>query len=225
MKKESGFTLLELLISITLMAVIVVILSMSVRAGIRAWTRGEETNKALLIDSSIENLLSRQLMTALGTNSGDLAQFAMFKGGPDELSFVTTYAPLGSQMGGIFWVIYRYDEDKGEFVYAQRLVTRKEELSDQPPGSFDENKKTALQEAGWVYSKVEDVPPMYFFYCKDTSGMSSPDEWKQTWDEGSGLPAAVVLGWGAQDGSDGRENKLSYRFFCTDPFCSQEKKK
>jgi prepilin-type N-terminal cleavage/methylation domain-containing protein len=40
-KSSSGFTLLELLISVSLIAVLVLILSMSVRTGLRAYSRGK----------------------------------------------------------------------------------------------------------------------------------------------------------------------------------------
>lgn len=217
---ERGFTLLELLISITLMAVIVVILSMAVRAGLRAWERGQEANDTLMRESSIENLISRQLKTVIHTSSQDFNGLAKFTGDNTELSFVTTYIPLGSQMGGIFQVIYRYDPETDELLYAQRLITRKEELNDPLPEQFDEDSTTK----GWVYSEIGDVRPMLFFYCTDQNEVSNPKDWRDKWDEGGDAPQAVVLGWGAKDAKKG-DGAWSYRMLCTDPFCRGEKKK
>jgi prepilin-type N-terminal cleavage/methylation domain-containing protein len=217
---KSGFTLLELLISITLMAVIVLILSMAVRAGLRAWERGQEANDTLIRESSIENLLSRQLKVAIRTSSQDFQGFAMFKGDNAELSFVTTYVPLGSQMGGIFWVIYRYDAETNELIYAQRLITRKEELNDPPPEQFNEDSINK----GWVYSEISDVRPMSFFYCLDQNEASNSKDWRDKWDKSTDVPQVVVLGWGAADAKKG-EGAWSYRMLCTDPFCEGEEKK
>lgn len=217
---KSGFTLLELLISITLMAVIVVILSMAVRAGLRAWEKGREVNDTLMRESSIENLLARQLKVAIRTSSQDLRDFSMFKGNNTEITFVTTYVPLGSQMGGIFWVIYRYDPETNELIYAQRLITRREELNDPPPEQFNEDSINK----GWVYSEISDVRPMIFFYCIDQNEALNQKDWRDKWDNGSDVPQVVILGWGAADAKKDKGN-WSYRMICTDPFCEGEKKK
>ncbi|MGB9712183.1 MAG: PulJ/GspJ family protein [Dissulfurimicrobium sp.] len=212
----NGFTLLELLISITLMAVITVILSMAIHAGLMAWERGHEEDRALMIESSIENLLARQLKCAIRTSSQDLGEFAMFKGDNAELSFVTTYVPLGSRMGGIFHVIYRYDADSDELIYAQRLITRKDELNESPPEQFNEDSITK----GWVYSEVSGTGPISFFYCADQDEAANPKDWRDKWDEASDVPQIVVLAWGTA-----KDKGLSYRMLCTDPFCEGDKKR
>ena len=123
-KFSSGFTLLELLISVSLIAVLVLILSMSVRTGLRAYSRGKEINERLIVVSAIEGLLGRQLRAVVRQDGSDLKDFSGFHGEENEVSFVTTHVPLGSQAGGLFKVVYRFDERGKELIYAQKVITR-----------------------------------------------------------------------------------------------------
>jgi prepilin-type N-terminal cleavage/methylation domain-containing protein len=77
-KFSSGFTLLELLISVSLIAVLVLILSMSVRTGLRAYSRGKEINEGLMVVSAIEGLLGRQLRAVVRKDGSDLKDFSEF---------------------------------------------------------------------------------------------------------------------------------------------------
>jgi general secretion pathway protein J len=123
-KSSSGFTLLELLISVTLIAVLVLILSMAVRTGLRAYSRGKEINERLIVVSAIEGLLGRQLRAVVREDRSDLKNFSEFNGEKNEISFVTTHVPLGSQAGGLFKVVYRFDERGKKLIYAQKVITR-----------------------------------------------------------------------------------------------------
>ena len=58
---SSGFTLLELLISLTILAVIVVIVFGALRVGVRAWEKGEKDIDARQRHRIVLDLFKRQL--------------------------------------------------------------------------------------------------------------------------------------------------------------------
>ena len=62
--KEGGFTLLELLVSMTLLALIGVAAASSVRFGLAVWDRGGEMAEASLEDRALQKYLSRQIAGA-----------------------------------------------------------------------------------------------------------------------------------------------------------------
>jgi len=138
--RSSGFTLLELLISVTLIAVLVLILSMAVRTGLRAYSRGKKINKRLIVVSSIEGLLGRQLRA------------------------VVAHVPLGSQAGGLFRVVYRFDEKRKKLIYAQKVITRPEDLKEPLPDNIDQEDKEDLTEQGWGVSIINGIDSLAFTY-------------------------------------------------------------
>ncbi len=197
---ESGFTLLELLISITLTAVIVVILSMALRSGLLAWERGRNTNDKIIRKSAVESLLGRQLRAVIKRDS-DLKSFSDFHGGERYLSFVTTYTPMGVQAGGLFKVVYRIEED-GTFIYAQRLVTRPEDIKKELEDNIGPGDRERLLKEGWDVSIIQEMPPLIFSF-KEGDEIDSPGEWPREWDQKSKLPVAVAIGWRNKDTDKG----------------------
>jgi len=192
---QAGFTLLELIISITLVSVIIVILSMSIRTGLRAYVRGHEANREIVAVSGIQGLLGRQLMTAVRPGTGNLAKFFRFKGEEDELVFVTTHAPMGAQAGGIFLVVYRFQGSDNSLIYAQRIVTHIEEIKKELPRHIGIDDISDLRERGWDVSVVQGIHSLGFSYLQKDRDMdvSSLDDWPSAWYRDRQLPAAVGL--------------------------------
>lgn len=214
-KSSSGFTLLELLISVTLIAVLVLILSMSVRTGLRAYSRGKEINERLIAVSAIEGLLGRQLRAVVREDGSDLKDFSEFNGEKNEISFVTTHVPLGSQAGGLFKVVYRFDEKEKKFIYAQKVITRPEDLKEALPDRIDPEDKEDLMEQGWGISIVNDIDSLAFTYQSTLSDESAPEDWQDGWNKKGKMPEAVAMGLAFPD--DGEEPATTWRIFYTDP--------
>ena len=218
-KFSSGFTLLELLISISLIAVLVLILSMSVRTGLRAYSRGKEINERLIVVSAIEGLLGKQLRAVVKDGS-DLKDFSEFYGEENEVSFVTTHVPLGSQAGGLFKVIYRFDERGKKLIYAQKVITRPEDMKEALPDRIDPEDKEDLMEQGWGLSIVNGIDSLVFTYhgtSQSTSqDESAPEDWQDGWNKKGKVPEAVAMGLAFPD--DGEKPATTWRIFYTVPF-------
>jgi hypothetical protein len=215
-KSSSGFTLLELLISVTFIAVLVLILSMAVRTGLRAYSRGEKINERLIAVSAIEGLFGRQLRAVVREDGSDLKDFSEFHGEENEISFVTTHVPLGSQAGGLFKVVYRFDERGERLIYAQKVITRPEDMKEALPDSIDPEDKEDLMEQGWGVSIVNGIDFLAFTYQSTLQDESAPEDWQDDWDQKAKVPEAVAMGLAFSD--DGEEPATTWRIFYTDPF-------
>jgi general secretion pathway protein J len=213
--KSSGFTLLELLISITLIAVLVLILSMAVRTGLRAYSRGEKINERLIAVSAIEGLFGRQLRAVVREDGSDLKDFSEFHGEENEISFVTTHVPLGSQARGLFKVAYRFDERGKKLIYAQKVITRPEDLKGTLPDSIDPEDKEDLMEQGWGVSIVDGIDSLAFTYQSTLQDESAPEDWQDGWNKKGKVPEAVAMGLAFS--ADAEEPATTWRIFYTDP--------
>ncbi len=213
--QSSGFTLLELLIAVTLLSVLILILSMAVRSGLRAYSRGKETNERLIAVSAVEGLIGRQLRAVVKGDGSGAQGLSEFKGKEDELSFLTTHVPLGSQAGGLFRVVYRFDEENRDLIYAQRVVTRPEDLKEDLPDGIDPEDKEDLAEQGWDLSFVHGIGSLTFTYQDKRQDDSDPEDWSGDWREKGKVPEAMAMALAFSD--EDEEPEVTWRVFHTKP--------
>lgn len=100
--RSRGFTLVELLVSLTLLAMIFVALFGGLRFGTRAWEAGAERREWFTQFEVTQNLLRRQISQAILLRSvlaedGD----ATFRGTADSL-FLVSSQPSPAQVGGFY---------------------------------------------------------------------------------------------------------------------------
>ena len=100
-----GFTLIEVLVSLTIMAIITSVAFAGLSIGIDSWQRGSRKIEELDRTFALERLLQRQVA---------LADPQLFLGGVSELEFVSTYS-LANGTGDPVRVKYRFDS--GKLVY------------------------------------------------------------------------------------------------------------
>ncbi len=103
---RSGFTLVELLIALAIVAAIVVIMFGGLRVGLAAWRRGNERAAFLDHDRSLPALLGHGLsgafpyLSASGAGTG-----IVFDGRPDRLTFVTLSPPFPPPLAAPFVMV------------------------------------------------------------------------------------------------------------------------
>jgi general secretion pathway protein J len=96
-RPDRGFTLLELILALSIVAALLVIMFGGLRVGLAAWRRGEERAAVLEHGRGLADLLQRALAGAYpyrGTLAEDEAERVVFDGQPDRLIFVTLSAPF-----------------------------------------------------------------------------------------------------------------------------------
>lgn len=163
-----GFTLLELIISITILSLIAVIIGSGFRLGLKAWERGDEEAEAVQTMRVLSGLVFQQLKSAYPYKIKiDDKNVVVFKGEPDSMIFVTTLST--PYPGGFKWV--RYLHKDGALLYKEGMLPDKE-LIDNIPGDEEilEN----------------DVDEVNFQYYSNDEG-----EWKESWEFSDKLPGAV----------------------------------
>lgn len=106
-RSDCGFTLVEVLVSLTIMAMITAVAFAGLSVAIDSWHRGSQKIDELDRLFALERLIQRQLA---------LADSQLFRGNDRELEFLSTYS-LVNGPGDPVWVRYRLDSDK--FVYAE----------------------------------------------------------------------------------------------------------
>lgn len=171
-KSSSGFTLLELLIAFTIVAMIMGIMVGAMRLGIRSWEKGHER-----VDSYQHLRVSTEQITE-DIRSAFLAEgqkVTSFVGESDRVTFHTATAGLGPESGvyGVRRVSY-YVDTEGRLMMEESYP-------------YDEEVKGA--EAVPLYSGAEKVAFRYYEVKADEK------DWVDHWDskESTKLPAAVEI--------------------------------
>jgi len=101
-RTETGFTLLELLISITILGIMMAIIMGGFRLGSRAWEKGEakaEYNQKLrvVLDHMLEEIRSAHSLSIISEE--DDIKYHAFWGEPARIRFITTAPGLQSEPG------------------------------------------------------------------------------------------------------------------------------
>jgi prepilin-type N-terminal cleavage/methylation domain-containing protein len=166
---KKGFTLIEVMVSIAIMALIVSVAFAGLRIGLNSWERGSRRVDELAARATLERLLNRQLALANAmpmTND----QKALFRGTSSRVEFISDYS--AEDGSGDFRKI-DYAVKDGHFFYGERQLY------------------------GYVPSENEELPThrlgdfssvrFRYLFVDDNGAFKWFDEWKL----GMGLPTAV----------------------------------
>ena len=167
---EAGFTLLELIVSMTILSMVAVLIAYSLHLGIDAWQRGERETGETQRLRVLSGILYQQIKSAYPYEVKiDDEKVVFFKGKPDSLMFVTTLTD--SSYGGFKWVRYSFKD--GTLLYKEGLLPDKE--LDDKTGGKEKIVDTDLEKVKFSYFSLND------------------SEWNDSWDLGEDLPAAVKV--------------------------------
>ena len=209
-----GFTLLELLVAMALVALVTLIAATAFRLTVQAWERGSEEGESRQIQSALPTLLEKQLaarVIARMFGGAKINPALYFCGGENSLSFITAYAPQGSMLQGMQWVRYRFDPgQKILFIYLQS-VTRQDDLNlaaDRGLGS-----KTA--EEGAPVSQIQGISDFRLAYTAEPLyNPDDPKQWRKNWECGAkstGAPYGLMLEMTVGEGARSRSIRWIYR--------------
>ncbi len=175
---DNGFTLLELLIAMTLTVVLVVIMSLALRSAMRAWSLGKERNQKRVSIEAVLNLMSSELSSAVRPGEH---RFFLFHGERDTIRFTTWKVPHGSHGGGIFLVFYRYSPAAKALIYGQKFVAVSGDMLATPPYQAMDEDREELERRGWEVEIISPFPEVTFYFANKEDMELDPGEWMTRW--------------------------------------------
>ncbi|HKC07934.1 MAG TPA: type II secretion system protein GspJ [Methylomirabilota bacterium] len=173
--RATGFTLLELLLALGIVALLLVIVSGGLRVGLIAWQRGEERTAKLDRARGLVVLLEHALAGAFPyrvTTETEQELRILFEGRPDRLTFATLSPPLPMGPTTAFSAV-RLTVDEGGLALRQQVLPNRIVLDRLDPMLVDAH-TTAVR---FRYLGLE------------------PESWQDAWDitKEETLPRAVEI--------------------------------
>ncbi len=96
-REQRGFTLVEVVIALTIVATLLVVSFAGLRVGLAAWQRGDERGQILERSRSVNQIITRTLGFAYPYQTAAIGREAaklLFEGAPDRVAFVTSAPPF-----------------------------------------------------------------------------------------------------------------------------------
>jgi general secretion pathway protein J len=176
--RTAGFTLLELLIALSIVGVLLAIAFGGLRMGIVAWTRGEERAEVQQHDRGMSQILVRTIGSAY-PYQGPLADAPekrlLFKGQEHRVELVSQTPPFPGTVPAAFTAVVVSLEDDAQ---GRALVVRQRLLPNREP-----------------FTKAEVVLRDPTIQGLDLSYLNSEGSWTESWDadDEKKLPSAVRI--------------------------------
>lgn len=173
-RPESGFTLLELLISITMICLVLMIAGSAVRLSMRSVASGDRRMEAIDRFSSALNIVDAQIQSQLPVGRPDVTDTnPLFQGDGESMQFVSIFSIWGYQKGCVT-VAYKVVQDR----------FGKEDLSAE---------ESAIgAESGGEVKLFEYFDRIYFdYYYKDPA--AEQGSWIDKWEDANSVPEKIRL--------------------------------
>ena len=174
-KRDSGFTLLELVVTLTILGFVLVMVLGLLRLGVTSWERGEAKADHYQKQRIVLNLLSQQVKSSFPYKikaqkaEGD---YIGFLGARDSLRFVSTFSITAKRPEGLVFVIYRVEEgqdsEKLLKVFEKRVLNK--DFMEETP---EEEKFLTL---------LGDLSEFGFEYFQEGEEEEEVGEWVESWD-------------------------------------------
>jgi len=185
-----GFTLLELLISLTIMGLIVVVVFGAFRVGVRAWEKGEKDVEIHQRQRIVLNLVKSQLTSIFVHKVGSGSRKPFFlKGDKKSIEFLSYVSIAPGNRPGLVYVKYvvkpENEDEKERLVFYEKNFVPQDKEKREDLGELDE---------GDFLTLISDVHSIGFEYLKGQGGEEIL-EWEETWDpdKDKGFPRAVMV--------------------------------
>lgn len=177
----NGFTLVELLVAMTLIGLIFVALFGGLRFGARTWEIGNARSEDSAQTEVTQSLIRRQLAQTIMLPGLDRGEFT-FEGDADRLRF-TAPAPTQIGLGGIYlFELFTESSEQGEQLVLRWRLHRPDLDPDSP--IEDEDRKTRVL--------IDGIEALRLRYFGDPEGERDPD-WSDNWRGHEVLPTLVSI--------------------------------
>jgi prepilin-type N-terminal cleavage/methylation domain-containing protein len=187
---ETGFTLMEMLIAVTLVAMMAVGLWAALRISIRSWSRGSEFIDADQRHRTIQDMVQKQIASTYGLYApADIQQggapYLIFSGTENSIQFVSLNSLRFLESPGLTLVHYEVAQDStGDYSLVEKEARYTGWLPDQEAAE-------SFSEATPLFQKLSSCTFEYF----DPGDNDNPPQWRREWDgqKMGRLPWAVSM--------------------------------
>jgi general secretion pathway protein J len=201
LSSTTGFTLIEVVVTLTILGFILLIIFGAFRLGLSAWERGESTKEEYQKVRIISQLISQQLKSIVAykikTQQAE-GNYLAFEGKAHSLRFVSALPIKAKQAEGFVYAIYEFKEGGSEggrlVLYEQRALNK---------DFFAEEPKEEL-----AVSLLEGVSNVRFEYYREEDPLKNQkEEWVEEWNakEERELPKTVRMTITQKDQKDKEE--------------------
>lgn len=182
--RKRGFTLIEVLIALTIVALAGVVVYGALSTALTSWSAGLVDSRRSQVAQIALDRISQQLKSTLSsTAKKDGRIVAAFTGDEHSIRFVTLGAAGGSPLAAVSYAV-EDGEDGPQFVYREYPWPDKDFLDPKDP---------------WTEEEVPEIVDLTFVFRKavqDLAGVASPGAGEgEIWEPGKGrdLPAEVEI--------------------------------
>ncbi len=175
-RDSKAFTLIEVLIAITIGSMVIGIVAMAFSLSVRNWERAKSSDSPYTSSEELINFMEKQLLhifkktVQLGEENK-----LFFSGEKNKLIFITDYSPLGISGNCKVVVKYQYDKNDKKLYYSQIIYSKSPNLLDQIR-SFITLKPEDLSQYPFVTSTAISINNFSITY-KSKDGTSFQDAW------------------------------------------------
>lgn len=159
--KPSGFTLIEVIVTMTILGLILLIISGAFRLGLSAWDRGERTRDMYQRQRTMTQLVTRQIKSAvpykIKTEKAE-GDYIAFEGKGNSLKFVSALSLRAVRPEGFVFAVYEFQDggsEGGRLVVHEKRVVNKDFFE---TGPTDEGVSVleGLSDVRFEYFREED---------------------------------------------------------------------
>jgi general secretion pathway protein J len=199
--RPRGFTLIEVMITLTLLGFILLMVFSVFRLGLAAWEKGESAKEKYQTMRVISQMIGRQVKSMVPyriktrKSEGD---YLAFQGKAQSLRFVSAFPLKSRRPEGLVYAIYEFREEGREggrlVFYEQRVLNRDFVEEDPKP-------ETGI-------SLFEGISSVRFeYYREESPEKNRVGGWSEEWDakEERELPRAVRLTLVQRKGKEAKE--------------------
>lgn len=172
MKREAGFTLIEIVVAMVILGALMMLLWSGLSFSMRSWDAGDHVGRAAADRRIGEAFLRRELGELFPMRFRDPTRVLVaFEGAHDHLRFVSA-RPAGISMGGLALVSL---DVAGDARRGERSLVMRRALPDDEAKGFD---PLDAAEPNVLIAGVDSIALQYFGAENDFSDPSWRDEWK-----------------------------------------------